>query len=286
LLFLLSFQTGPELAVPLATDGPPKRRIGEGKKLDNTLYVGLSRQMTLRREMDVVANNIANADTKGFKVESLMLETDAERPRMAPGNGGGVPASAINFVLDDGVARDFGQGALAQTGATFDLGIEGQAFFKIGGAGGERYTRDGRFTLDSTGKLVTQKGEPVLDAGGGELVVDPTQGAVSIGRDGTMSQTTSAGTLQIGKVGLARFDDLGSLSKVGDNQYRNTSNQTVQAAPDAVIHQGSLEASNVQPVLEITRLIEVSRAYESISKTMSDAADLSKTSIQRLGRVN
>lgn len=240
--------------------------------MDNTLYVGLSRQMTLKREVDLIANNIANSDTKGFKVEALTVRTDPAQPKGS--------TSPIAFVIDDGVARDFSQGALNQTGAPFDLAIDGQAFFKVQTADGERYTRDGRFTLDSTGRLTTQGGEAVLDEGGGEIVVDPLQGPVTVATDGSMSQ----GALRLGKVGLARFDDLGSLSKQGDNLYRNTSNQAAQAAPDAMVRQGMLEGSNVKPVLEITRLIEVTRAYESMSRTMDNAADLSKRSIERLGK--
>ncbi len=252
--------------------------------MDNTLYVGLSRQMTLRRELDLISNNIANADTQGFKVESMMLETDPANPRTLRGGGNTRP---IAFVLDTGVARNFGQGPLNQTGAPFDMGIEGEnAFFKVQGAGGERYTRDGRFTLSPEGKLTTQGGNPVLDDGGGEITIDPLLGPVNISQDGTISQGVGATTTRVGKVGLARFDDLGSLSKDGDNLYRNTSNQTAQAAPDAKVRQGMLEGSNVKSVLEITRLIEVSRAYESIARTMDNAADLSKRSIERLGRVN
>ena len=241
--------------------------------MDNTLYVGLSRQMTLKREVDLIANNIANSDTKGFKVEALTVRTDPAKPKGS--------TSPIAFVIDDGVARDFGQGALNQTGAPFDLAIDGQAFFKVQTANGERYTRDGRFTLDAAGQLTTQGGDAVLDEGGGPMTIDPLQGPVTIAQDGSISQ----GALRLGKVGLARFDDLGSLSKEGDNLYRNTSNQAVQAAPDAMIRQGMLEGSNVKPVLEITRLIEVTRAYESMSRTMDSAADLSKRSIERLGKV-
>ena len=251
--------------------------------MDNTLFVGLSRQMTLRRELDLIANNIANADTQGFKVESMMLETDPARP---PGSMKSSDNRPIAFVLDTGVARDFGQGAMTQTGAPFDMAIDGQAFFKIQTPQGERYTRDGRFTLDPTGKLTTQDGHPVLDDGGGEITVDMTQGPVAIGKDGTMTQSLLGNVTRIGKVGLARFDDLTSLAKDGDNAYRNTSNQTAQAAPDATIMQGMLEGSNVKPVLEITRMIQVSRAYESIARTMDNAADLSQRSIERLGRLN
>ena len=244
--------------------------------MDNALYVGLSRQMTLRRELDIVANNIANANTAGFKVEDLMVRTEPGSPARTLDGG-----SPIKFVLDDGVARDFGQGVLTKTGGDFDVAIEGQGFFKVSTASGERYTRDGRFTMGPEGKLTTQGGAPVLDDGGGEILIDPLKGPVNIARDGTVSQ----GAERIGKVGVARFGDLASLRKDGDNLYRNVGNEQPQQAPDAIVHQGMLESSNVQSVLQITKLIEVSRAYERMAKMMDQTAELSRSSVERLGKV-
>jgi flagellar basal-body rod protein FlgF len=243
--------------------------------MDNALYVGLSRQMTLRRELDIVANNIANANTTGFKVEELMVRTEPAKP--ARTNGGSYP---VKFVLDDGVARDFGQGALTQTGGDFDLAIEGQGFFKVSTAGGERYTRDGRFTMAPDGKLVTQNGAAVLDEGGGEILIDPLKGPVTFGKNGTVSQ----GAELLGKIAVVRPTDLASFRKDGDNLYRNTTNDTPQAAPDAKVHQGMLEASNVQSITQITKLIEVSRAYESVAKMMDQTAELSRSAVERLGK--
>jgi flagellar basal-body rod protein FlgF len=243
--------------------------------MDNALYVGLSRQMTLRRELDIVANNIANANTTGFKVEELMVRTEPAKP--ARTNGGSYP---VKFVLDDGVARDFGQGALTQTGGDFDLAIEGQGFFKVSTAGGERYTRDGRFTMAPDGKLVTQNGAAVLDEGGGEILIDPLKGPVTFGKNGTVSQ----GAEQLGKIAVVRPTDLATFRKDGDNLYRNTTNDTPQAAPDAKVHQGMLEASNVQSITQITKLIEVSRAYESVAKMMDQTSELSRSAVERLGK--
>jgi flagellar basal-body rod protein FlgF len=244
--------------------------------MDNALYVGLSRQMTLRRELDIVANNIANANTTGFKVEELMVRTEPAKPARTA--GGSYP---VKFVLDDGVARDFGQGALTQTGGDFDVAIEGQGFLKVSTAGGERYTRDGRLTMSPDGKLVTQNGQSVLDDGGGEILIDPLKGPVNIARDGTMSQ----GAERIGKLGVVRPTDLASFRKDGDNLYRNTTNDTPQPATAAVVHQGMLEASNVQSITQITKLIEVNRAYESMAKIMDQTSELSRSAVERMGKV-
>lgn len=244
--------------------------------MDNAAYIGLSRQMVLRREMDIIANNIANLDTTGFKVESLMHKTDAQAPAMTLGG-----PKPVKFVTADGVARDFGQGGLRQTGGPLDLAIEGQGFFRVMADDGERYTRDGRFRTDDLGRLVTQQGHPVMDEGGGEIMVDPERGPLSIARDGTVSQ----GDERIGKIGLFTFESLAALEKTGDNQYRNTSNLQPQPAEGAVLRQGMLEGSNVQAILEITRMIEVSRAYETTAKMIDSEADLSRRSVERLGRV-
>lgn len=244
--------------------------------MENALYVTLSRQMVLRRQMDIVANNIANSDTAGFKVESLMEKTDPAAPALTMGG-----PNPVKFVSADGVARDFGQGGLNRTDAPLDVAIEGQGFFQVQGPDGARYTRDGRFTLDETGRLVTQKGLPVLDDGGGEIILDPAEGQISVAEDGTLTQ----GATRIGRLGVVAFRTLSTLEKAGDNLYRNTSNQQPQPAEAARVRQGMLEGSNVQPILEITRMIEVSRAYEQMAKIMDSTSELSKTAVQRMGRV-
>lgn len=244
--------------------------------MDNAIYVGVSRQMVLRREMDIIANNIANLDTTGFKVESLMQKTDPAEP--ARTLGGPRP---VKFVAADTVARDFGQGALNKTGSPLDMAIEGEGFFQIQTPNGPRFTRDGRFTTDPAGRLVTQNGLTVLDDGGGEITIDPEKGQVAIGADGAMSQ----GNERVGKVGMFSFANQGALEKAGDNTFRNSSNLQPQPAAKAKLRQGFLETSNVKPVLEITRMVEVSRAYESTAKMIDAEADLSRRSVERLGRV-
>lgn len=243
--------------------------------MENAAYVGLSRQMTLRRELDVVANNIANADTNGFKVEQLLVGAEVgERARNAFVRPG------VSFVLDNGVGRDYGQGALEQTGRTLDFAIEGEgAFFKLRDGAGEAYTRDGAFTLDAEGRLTTQGGAAVL-GDGGEIILDPELGEPSVGADGTISQD---GQL-VGRLSVVRFDTLGALEKGGDGLYRNASNAQAQDAPDARVRQGMLEGSNVNPILEITNLIEIQRAYESVTRMIENTTDLSRRAVERLGR--
>ena len=244
--------------------------------MDNGEYVGLSRQTVLRRQLDVIANDVANTDTAGFKVESLIVQTDPQKLASA-GDGPGV----VNFVLDAGVARNFGQGALKPTGAPFDMAIEGEGFFKIQTPDGERYTRDGRFAMDANGRLVSQSGQP-LQGDGGDLTIDATKGPVKIAADGAISQGNST----IGKVAVVNFASLSALAKDGDGLYRNVSNIQPTASTTAKVVQGMVEGSNVDPISQITKMIEVSRAYESITNMMTQTSDLSSQTINRLGKLN
>lgn len=243
--------------------------------MENAAYVGLSRQMTLRRELDIVANNIANADTTGFKVEQLLVgEEVGQRARNAFVRPG------VSFVMDNGVGRDFSQGALSQTGRTLDFAIEGEgAFFRVQDGSNEAYTRDGSFTVDAQGRLMTEGGHPVM-GDGGEIILNPELGQVSVGADGTISQDGET----VGRLSVVRFDALGVLEKGGDGLYRNASNAVAQEAPDARIRQGMLEGSNVNPILEITNLIEIQRAYESVTRMIEGNTDLSRRAVERLGR--
>ncbi len=245
--------------------------------MDNTLYVGLSRQLTLQRALDVAANNLANVDTAGFKVESLTVQTDAMSPASVPSS------DPIKYVIDNGLARNYGQGGLEQSSNPLDVGIEGDGFFTVQTAGGNRYTRDGRFGINAQNQIVDHQGNPVLGSGGSPIAVDPQKGEVSIAKDGTISQGANGQTTQVGKLGVARFANLSALKKQGDNLY-DAAGATPTTATDARLHQGMVERSNVQPVVEITNLIAITRAYERVTQMMSQTEDLSQSAVQRLGK--
>lgn len=242
--------------------------------MDTALYVGLSRQFTLQRAIDIAANNIANADTAGFKVEQMLLRTEPLTPPV-------FDTDPVNYVIDNGIARDFGQGEMESTGNAFDVAIEGAGFFAVQTAGGPLYTRDGRFSTNVQNQLVTRTGDPVLSAGGQPITLDPTKPSPKIAQDGTISQ----GAQSLGKLGVSRFPDQAVLQKAGDTTFSAPEGAAV-TAPDAQLRQGMIEHSNVQPVLEITHLIEITRAYERVAKMMEANQSMTQTAIQRLGQIS
>ena len=248
--------------------------------MNNALYVGLSRQMTLQRQMNIIANNIANSDTVGFKAEGLVVGEDVERPATKGFSPIGIN-SKVSFVHDAGMGRDFAQGGLKQTGGTFDLALHGDGFFQVQTANGNRLTRDGRFTLNAQGQIVDGAGDPVLSSTGNPINIDPIKTAPQIARDGTISQD---GVIA-GKIGVFKVADRSQLSKQGDGLL-DTGGQTPTADAPAKVEQGMIENSNVDPILMMTQMVSVSRAYEQVANMMSETGSLSDESIQRLGKVN
>lgn len=241
--------------------------------MNTALYVGLSRQETLQRALDIVANNIANADTAGFKLEQLMVQAEDATPP-AP------DAPSIAYVLDRGLVRDFSPGALEATGGAFDVAIDGDGFLQVQTAEGVRYTRDGRLAVNAKNQLVSRAGDPVLGDGGRPIILDPTRGDPSIAKDGAISQ----GAIPVGRLSAVRFVDLSRLSKTSNNLYAAPADMVSAPATDSQLRQGVVERSNVKPVVEITNLIEITRAYERVSKMMEQTGDLSSRAIERLGR--
>ena len=249
--------------------------------MDNTLMIGLSRQMALRQAMDVVANNIANANTAGFKVESLLLE-NASAPTAEQADG----PSDLQFVDVWGMGRDFRQGELERTGRSLDVAIEGDGFFAVDVNGSEQYTRDGRFRLDATGQLVAGDGAPVLDGDTrAPIMLDPSAREVRITDGGAIMQDG----IQAGRIGVFEITNLAGLSKQGNGRYIQSADPDGQNPPDAmldpVVAQGFVEASNVQSVIELTDMMTIMRSYESVSKFIQQAEDLNRRAIERLGQV-
>ena len=236
--------------------------------------IALSAQRVLRTRMDLIANNIANVTTTGFKAEALIPEKVSDRPAVATDK-----PSDIRFVDGWALQRDMRAGPMQRTGNAFDLAIDGEGFFAVRNGAETLYTRDGRFSPTAEGLLVDREGRPVLDDAGQEIIVDPAAAPPTITEDGTLSQ---AGAV-IGRIGVSSFATPGALERVGDNLWRQTVDAP-QAAEAARVRQGFLEGSNVAAVLELTRMLDTSRAYERATRIVRDADQLRSRALDRLGR--
>ncbi len=216
--------------------------------MDNASYAALTRQSGLMQEMQSLANNIANASTTGFRAEGVLFSEHVKS--LGP--------DANSLSMATATVRDTvtTQGALAQTGGAFDLAVEGDGFFLIDTPGGPRLTRAGAFGPNENGNLVTADGHLVLDAGGAPVFVPPGIGRIGIAPDGTISANGDP----IGQIGLVLPTD--SNQMVRESGVMFDAQGGFDAAPDGRMMQGFLEDSNVNPILQISRMIEVQRAYE------------------------
>lgn len=242
--------------------------------MENALLVGLSRQIALGRELDVIANNVANSGTNGYKSRSSRFEEFT-----MPGAKAETFKSqdrALSFVIDAGTPLDISQGPIETTGNPLDAAVKGDSFFVVQTPAGERYTRNGSFTLNNQGQLVTSDGYPVL-TDGGPVTIPQQETGLTIGPDGTLSTTQG----QRGKLRLVKFADARTLSNQGANLF-SSSVQPQPAGADGRLEVGALERSNVKPVIEMTRLIEVNRAYTTVAGMIGRMDDMKRTALSRL----
>ncbi len=244
--------------------------------MENALMVGLTRQMVLRRQMDVTANNIANMSTAGFKVEKLLMRRVDD---LAATHTDG--PSNISFVQDWGVARNFADGQMENTGRPLDLAITGSGFFVVETPDGELYTRDGRFSVDDTGTLSTADGMAVLNVDGAPIVLDAGGESPVISKEGSIR----VAGLEVARLQIANFTSLGVLEKSGEGRFAASADAEVLIMDNPVIMQAHLERSNVVPIAEMSRMIETTRAYQSISNMLNQEETLSRRTIERLGSV-
>jgi flagellar basal-body rod protein FlgF len=251
--------------------------------MENTLLIGLSRQTVLERQLDVVANNIANVNTAGFKSDQSLFE-EYLRSGAHEDNFKGSDRR-VSYVQDRGTYRDFTQGPTEQTKNPLDVAISGGGFLVVQTAGGERYTRDGGLQMNSQGQLVTASGNPVLGTAG-PIVFQPTDHDINVSPDGTVTVVEGSGRADSlrGKLRVVSFADAQKLLKQGSNLY---SAEGAAAQPDlkSTVQQGYIEKSNVNSVVEMSRMIEINRAYTQIATLLQQESDLHKSAIEKLADV-
>jgi flagellar basal-body rod protein FlgF len=252
--------------------------------MENTLLVGLSRQMVLERQMDVVANNVANVNTNGFKADNSLFEEFLNSGAHEDNFIG--RDRRVSYVQDRGTFKDLSQGPTEQTKNPLDVAIDGGGFLAVQTPAGERYTRDGSLQINNQGQLVTASGNPVLGTSG-PIVFQPTDHDVSIASDGNITVVDGVNRVDSvrGKLRLVSFTDAQKLLKEGGNLY--SAGAATAAQPDLAsrVKQGFVEKSNVNSVAEMSRMIDVTRAYQSIASMLQTQSDLHKSAIQQLADV-
>ncbi|MGL5008923.1 MAG: flagellar hook-basal body complex protein [Paracoccaceae bacterium] len=237
--------------------------------MDSIGYTTLTRQSGLMREMETVAQNLANISTTGFRREGVVFSEYVARLEAEP-----------SLSMSTGNTRhiDLSQAGLSSTGGTYDMAIQGDGFFLIQTPEGERLTRAGAFTPSVDGTLVTPDGHALLDAGGTAIAVPPNARSVSVAGDGTVS----ADGVAVARVGLWQPVNPLDLVHVAGTMF--AADGGVEPSEGGQILQGMLEDSNVEPVTEVARMIAVQRAYE-LGQTLLEREDARVRSvIQTLGR--
>ena len=255
--------------------------------MPNALLVGLSRQTVLQRQLDIVANNIANLNTTGFKADSAAfseyLASTARAEQFAS------PDRRLSFVQDRATWHDMSQGTFQHTGNPFDVAIDGDGMMVVQTARGERYTRNGALQINNRGELVTASGDRVMGETG-PIILQITDRDVIINKDGTVKvregESLVSDTTR-GKIRLVTFADAQRLQKDGASTFKAPDDMAPQPLPDARANvvQGSIERSNVRSVMEMTRMIALSRAYTDVATLLQQQSEMRRNAIQNLAEV-
>lgn len=239
--------------------------------MENAVYIGLSQQIAMQRQMDVIANNLANANTPAYRGERVMFQEYLVRS--------GAGTEPLSFVQDYGTLRDVKEGELKPTGNPLDIALNGKGFLTVSTPDGERYTRNGHLRLNAQGELSTPDGDPVLDDRGQPIRIDMRDGSVTIADDGTISNSTGT----VARLKLVNFDNQQDMRKVGGSLYATS--ETPKPPTALHVQQGMIESSNVEPIVEMTNMLQLLRNYQSAQQLMQIDMDRQRQGIERLAKV-
>lgn len=246
--------------------------------MDTISNISLSLARAMQMNLEVTSANLANATTAGFKAEHPSFESFLHK---------GVPGrdrEGVNFVSLRGGYVDERSGAVMMTGNPTDLAIQGDAWFAYRTPNGQTALgKDGRLIVDQNGTLMNTSGAAVLGEDGGPVVIPPEAvSTLSIAPDGTVSGPEGD---VFGRIGLYQIDEADGMRKIESGLYLVEGGAPLVPAPFGQVVQGAYEQSNVQPVLEMARMMEVNAAYDRANKIISERSDLLKSFIERIGRV-
>lgn len=236
--------------------------------MDSPLIVSLSRQMSVKDQISVIANNIANMSTGAYKAERIMFKDYLARS---------TTGNTMVFPQQSGIYRLDGAGPISRTSNPLDLALQGDGYLVVETPAGFRYTRNGHLSLDNEGRLVNSQGYPVMDDVNRPFIFDTGVQNITIAEDGSVSADDN----RLGKLKLVSFDDVQALERQGASLYKTEAPEL--PAPEVKVLQGHLEGSNVEPVLEITRFMNAVGSYQHAKKIIDDEYDRQRRAIQMLG---
>jgi flagellar basal-body rod protein FlgF len=241
--------------------------------MDIATSIAASRLVAQQRALDVIADNLANANTPGFKAERVQFSDWLSRQ-----SGGATPpgGNPIAFTQDRATWREQQAGTITHTGNPLDLALTGQGYFTVNTPAGPRLTRDGRFGMLPNGTLADTAGDPVLDNNGQPIQFAPTDTQITVAADGTVSSENG----QIAQVGIVEPTDSMKLTAEGGTRLASGSPTTPVTTP--VVEQGAIEESNVQPMLEVTRMMDGERQFEFVTQFVQAESDRQQNSIDKL----
>lgn len=238
--------------------------------MTSTVYVALSAQMAADKRLATIANNVANLNTPGFRAEQVRFASLLSK-------AGG---ESVAYVSKGDTFTSLKAGPVTPTGNPLDMAVEGEGWFAVRTGQGVGYTRDGRLKMSPEGELRTMNGMPVLDAGGAPVMIDPSGGEVRIGADGAVFQ----GRKSVGRVGLFLLPAGATLTRHdGATVISDKPGALVQDFTRNMVRQGYVEGANVDPVMEMTRLISLQRAFEEAASAVSQTEDATSSVIRQLG---
>lgn len=240
--------------------------------MENVSYVGLSQQLALQQQIEVTANNIANMSTPGYKAQGILFLDYMTKPK---------DGETINQAYDFATYRDLSVGSQMPTHNPLDMAISGEGYFAIQTPDGVRYTRDGSFVLNAERQVVNAQGNALLDDGGGPIIIPAEVNNVTVSSDGVISGETG----NIGRVSLVTFANQQMMKKEGDNLY-SAGGQAETPVENRRVAQGLVEASNVNAVVEMNRMIELMRLFQATQKMLDNDHDRIRGSIQKLTQVS
>jgi flagellar basal-body rod protein FlgF len=252
--------------------------------MENALLVGLSRQVAIGQELEIIANNVANIDTTGYKADKTLF-SEFLSPRASDQTFNGRDRQ-VDFVEDRGTFVDMAPGSIQRTGNPLDVAIDGNAFLVVQTARGQRYTRNGALQINGAGQLVTSNGDQVLNNGTpitfqntDHNIVISGSGIITV-QEGNNTADSPRGTLQ-----LASFPNPQLLEKDGASTFKAPTGVNPNPAPaGTAIVQGAIEKSNVNGIAEMSRLIEITRSYTDIANILSQEGDLRKNALSQLSQ--